>query len=138
LNVAGSLPYILTYHARFNTFWTLKGVSTLFFYKANFPVSLFDISLYKYYRIQKLNLKNLYCARFLFHKHVENLYFEWLQKCTIGTHFCFLTDTFSLYYWCSFVCTVKPVFNGTWIKRKPVLYEQILWSREYSTKIHIK
>jgi hypothetical protein len=34
--------------------------------------------------------------------------------------------------------TVKPVFNGTWIKRKPVLNEQILWSREYSTKIHIK
>jgi hypothetical protein len=24
--------------------------------------------------------------------------------------------------------TVKPVFNGTWIKRKPVLNEQILWS----------
>jgi hypothetical protein len=35
------------------------------------------------------------------------------------------------------VSTVKPVFNGTWIKRKPVLNEQILWSREYSTKIHI-
>jgi hypothetical protein len=34
--------------------------------------------------------------------------------------------------------TVKPVFNGTCIKRKPVLNEQILWSREYSTKIHIK
>jgi hypothetical protein len=34
--------------------------------------------------------------------------------------------------------TVKPVFNGTWIKRKPVLNEQILWSQEYSTKIHIK
>jgi hypothetical protein len=37
-----------------------------------------------------------------------------------------------------FIDTVKPVFNGTWIKRKPVLNEQILWSREYSTKIHIK
>jgi hypothetical protein len=34
--------------------------------------------------------------------------------------------------------TAKPVYNTTWIKRKPVLNEQIVWSPEYSVKIHIK
>jgi hypothetical protein len=49
-----------------------------------------------------------------------------------------LTDISYLLPYCDFPNTVKSVFNRTWIKRKPVLNEQILWSREYSTKIHIK